>query len=465
MVSSRSFRIGAVMLLAALCDACAVEPASPPKVDLPKSWDTAGPASATAVTSDWFRGFGSKELDALIAAAAVGNWDLQAAGARVRQADARARAAGAALLPDVTVGPSGVFYAGHSHDGSANETDYGLLMSASYEIDFWGKNRAAKMSAVALREASESDRAVVALTILTGVAKTYFQVVALRERVELTRQTRRNARQLLQIVEARRAVDLSNPLEVAQQRALVSAAEIQVKAMEQQEAEQEAALATLVGKMPGTLILNATHLSDFRAPDVSPGMPAELLARRPDVFSAEANLRSAHADLLQARAAFFPSVTLTGNTGVQNPAVQAAVLTLPGLGPTVSVGADIVQTVFDGGRLRAARDEARGKEEEMLTQYRAAVLAALWDVEVALGSIDRLRQQEEAQKQSVVENERALAGAQARYQAGSGDFLAVIDAQRTLLSAQEQWNQYELDRLQAVVGLCKALGGGWMQKY
>jgi outer membrane protein TolC len=131
----------------------------------------------------------------------------------------------------------------------------------------------------------------------------------------------------------------------------------------------------------------------------------------------------------------------------------------------MTLGADLVQSIFNGGRLRAVRDEALGKEEEMLARYRGAVLAALWDVESALSAIEHLDLQESAQKQSMQQSEHALEGALARYQAGSGDFLTVLDAQRVRVSAQEQWSQYQLARLQAAVGLCKALGGGWAQKH
>lgn len=452
--------------IAAFCGACAVKPAPPPPVsDVPRKWGSETIATGTALTSEWFRGFDSEELDALIANAYGNNSDLQAAGARVRQADARARAAGAALLPDVSAGTNGVFFAGHSHNGSVNETDYAALLSASYEIDFWGKNRAGHLSAQSLREASEADKAVVALSTVTGVANTYFQVVGLSERVELAKQTLTNAKQLLQIVEARYAAKLANPVEVAQQRSVVAAAEIHLREVEQQKSEQQAALAILVGKMPGAISVAAQHLSDFTVPRVSPGLPAELLMRRPDVLSAEASLQSAHADLIQARAAFFPSITLTGSAGLANPSVAAAVQTLTGLGPTMTLGADLVQSIFNGGRLRAVRDEALGREEEMLAHYRGAVVAALWDVESALSAIEHLDLQESAQKQSIEQSERALEGALARYQAGSGDFLTVLDAQRVRVSAREQWSQYQLARLQAAVGLCKALGGGWAQKH
>src|SRR6185437_8238863 len=285
-MNTRLLSLAAGSLLAMLCGACAVQPAAPPHIEVPQGWGEESPASAVALTSEWFRGFGSEELDELITSTAHSNWDLQAADARVRQADARARAAGAALLPEVNAGANGVFYAGHSSNGTATETDYAGLLSASYEIDFWGKNRAARLSASAQREASESDRAVLALTTVTGVANTYFQVVALRERLELARQTLQNTKQLLGIIEARRAASLSNPVEVAQQRALVAAGEIRVKEVEQQVAGQEAALATLVGRVPGALTVSPAHLSDFQVPKVSAGLPAQLLRRRPDIFSA-----------------------------------------------------------------------------------------------------------------------------------------------------------------------------------
>jgi outer membrane protein, multidrug efflux system len=452
--------------MAAFCGACAVKPAPlPPANDVPREWGVEVIATGTALTSEWFRGFHSEELNGLIASAYSNNADFLAAGARVRQADARARAAGAALLPDVSAGANGAFFAGHSRSGSVNETDYAALLSASYESDFWGKNRAGQMSAFSLREASQADQAVVALSTVTGVANTYFQVVELSERVDFAKQSLANSKQLLQIVEARYAAKLANPVEVAQQRSAVAAADIHVKEVEQQKSEQEATLAILVGKMPGAVSVSARLLADFTVPRVAPGLPPELLMRRPDILAAEATLQSAHADLVRARAAFFPSVTLTASTGLANPSVAAAVQTLTGLGPTMTLGADLVQSIFNGGRLRAARDEALGKQEEMLAHYRGAVLAALWDVETALAAIEHLDLQEHAQEQSIEQSERAVEGALARYQAGSGDYLTVLEAQRVRVSVREQWSQYQLARLQASVGLCKALGGGWAQKH
>jgi outer membrane protein, multidrug efflux system len=444
---------------------CAIHGASPvPPADLPAGWTATPAGDGDPVSVDWFRGFGSTELDSLIAAAEHDSLDLHAADARLRQADARARAAGAAILPQVDFGASSNTYTGHSAQGSAHETDSGALLSASYEVDFWGKNRDARESALALQKSSEADRAVIALSTVTAVATTYFQIVALREDTESSQLMARNARRLLELVNARRQTGLSNPTEVAQQRAAVALAEIRVHELEGQEVAVEAALAILMGRKPGTLQVAQRRLGDFREPRVAAGLPMQLLTRRPDVLSAEETLKSAHADLLQARAAFFPSLTLTGSGGVQNPAVQAALLTLPGTGPTLAIGAGLTQSIFDGGRLRAARDEASAKELEMIAHYRATILAALWDVETALAAIEHLDLEKDAQQESLTQSELALSGAEARYSAGSGDFLTVLDAQRTAISTREQLTQYKLARLQAAVGLCKALGGGWEEE-
>jgi NodT family efflux transporter outer membrane factor (OMF) lipoprotein len=447
-----------------LLASCAARPEPTPTLELPSAWIAADRSSAANVTRQWFREFGSEELNSLVAEAYQAGLDLRAADARVRQADARARAAGGAILPQLDFNANSTTYSGHSANGSAKETDYAALVSASYEVDFWGKNRAAVVSAEALRQATVADAAVVELTTLTGVANTYFLVVSLREEGGLAKATLENARSVLDVVAARRGVGLATPVEVAQQRAAVAGAAIRIRELEQQETQEQAALAVLLGKLPGTLHIEAVNLSGFKEPRVSAGLPADVLTRRPDVYAAEEALRAAHADLVQARAALLPSITLTGSGGIQNPALQAAVLTLSGVGPSLTAGAALAQAVFDGGRLRAARDEAAAKETEHLVNYRAAVLAALWDTEIALSAIDRLDLQEKSQQESLAQGEAAFAGAQARYREGLGDFVSVLEGERTLFLARAQMSQYRLARLQAQVGLCKALGGGWLQK-
>ena len=170
---------------------------------------------------------------------------------------------------------------------------------------------------------------------------------------------------------------------------------------------------------------------------------------------------AADADWVAARAALFPSLNLTAAGGVQNPALNAAVISLSGAGPTLNLGASITQTIFDHGRLKALRTEAQAKDEELIAAYRAAILSALVDVEKALSTISRLDDARALQSESVEQSERAFEGASFRYKAGSGDFLTVLEAQRTLYAARDQYSQYRFSRFQAFIALCKALGGGW----
>jgi outer membrane protein, multidrug efflux system len=185
------------------------------------------------------------------------------------------------------------------------------------------------------------------------------------------------------------------------------------------------------------------------------------LRRRPDVFTAEANLGSASADLVAARAALFPSLTLTAAGGLQNPALNAAILSLSGVGPTLNLGAALTQPIFDAGKLRAARAEAQAKEQEVTTSYRVAIVAALVDVENSLSAIRHLDAARDFQIDNVAQSERAFEGARIRYKQGYGDFLTMVEAQRILYAVRDQFMQYKLARLQARVSLCKALGGGW----
>jgi len=442
------------------CQACSTPPLES-AVSLPEHFEQGQGAAVLWPAADWYRTFSSPELNALIELARQNNLDLAAAQARIRQADARARAAGAAILPQVDAGANVAGFNGRSHGASAHETDWSVLLSAAYEVDFWGRNSAAASATRYSAVAARSDRDALALTTTAGVANTYFQVLSLRERLSLAQANVRSAREVLEIIQARFDAGAATAVELAAQRAAVANAELTIAPLQQQEMETLGALALLVGRAPESFVIEARQLDGLIEPDVAPGLPVDLLTRRPDLAVAEANLQSAHADLAAARAALLPALTLTAGGGVQNPAVQAAVITLTGTGPAVTVGASLLQSIFDGGRRRAQRDEAQGREMELLANYRGAILGALLDVEAALSAIQHLDSQRSAQLENVSQSGRAFEGARLRYVAGSGDYLSVLEAQRSLYSAREQMSQYKLARLQASVSLCKALGGGW----
>jgi NodT family efflux transporter outer membrane factor (OMF) lipoprotein len=460
-----AYRNSIFLACAAFLTACAAQPvAPPPQQDIPPAFDNAGAPGGQWPAQEWYRDFGSDELNTFIDLAAKANTDVEAARARVAQADARARQAGAAILPTVDANGTANYFSGHSSQGGGHELDWSAMLSASYEVDFWGKNRATANSARLLAGASRADRDAIALTTLAGVANGYFQLLALRERLAVAQSNRDAAKQLLAVVQARFDVGVAGPIDLATQKAAFDVAQIAISDLEQTELEARTALSILLGRPPEQFEVKGLPLDALREPTVAAGLPSELLTRRPDILLAESNLRAGHADLIAARAAMFPSLSLTASGGVQNPALPATVLTIAGVGPSFALGANLVQPIFDHGKLKAQRDEVQARNLELLSAYRASILAALGDVENALAAIQHLNQTRDYQLESVAQSERAFEGAKARYQTGSVDFLTLLEAQRTLYTARDQYIQYKLARLHALVGLCKALGGGWKQQ-
>jgi NodT family efflux transporter outer membrane factor (OMF) lipoprotein len=450
--------ISALLLSAS---ACALRESRDPDIPLPASLGEAPVATAAWPSREWYLAFGSNELSELIKAAEQNGLDVQMAQARVAQADARVRAARAGLLPSVDAAGNINYLAGHSGQGSGHETDWSALLSASYEIDFFGKNHAAARAARSLAQVSRAERDTIALTTLAGVASSYFQVLSLRERTAIAEANLKTAQDLLAVVQARFDAGMATPVELAMQKAVLASAALVLPDLRQQQSEAKAALAVLLGRAPEGFDVKERTLEGINEPAVSAGLPSELLTRRPDLAGAEANMQAAHADLTVARAALLPSVTLTASGGVANPALNAAVLSLSGTGPTLNLGAGLLQPIFDGGRLRALRDEAQAKDRELIIAYRAAILAALVDVENALSGLQHLNEAAPFQAQNETESAKAFDGATARFKEGSGDYLTVLEAQRALYAARDQRSQYRLSRLQATVTLCKALGGGW----
>lgn len=446
----------------ALAGCAATPPPKLPAGDVPAAFAQQAPANALAwPATDWWKSFGDPQLDALIVQARTNNLDLAQATARLRQADARARQAGAALLPSIGLNGNVSDQYGRTNGVSAHETDYSLALGASYELDFWGKNRDLANAADAATAASAADRETVALTVTASVANSYFQLLSLRQRITVTRANIAASESVLKIVQRRVDAGYAAAADLLQERANMAAQRAALPVLEQQELETRSALAILLGRPPEGFDITGANLDGLATPVAAPGLPATLLTRRPDIASAEANLIAAHANLEAARTAFLPSVTLTAAGGLQYPALAAAVDTLPGLGLGATLGAALAQTIFDNGKTQGAIDEARGREEELLAAYRAAVMSALSDVENALGNTAHLAAQEDALRDQVTQNEKVLRAAQRKYQAGYADFLAVTDAERSLYAARDQLSDVRRARLTASVTLYKALGGGY----
>jgi NodT family efflux transporter outer membrane factor (OMF) lipoprotein len=416
----------------------------------------------------WWRGFQSAELDALIAQARAQNFDIAAAIARVQQADAQVRVAGAGLLPSLnatgdaswrraSLGSSG---GGRSANATAFEThSYSLGLNVAYEADFWGKIRAGRQAAVAGAIASRFDAGTVALTVETDVALTWFNALAFADRLAVAQRNLADAEQVLAVSRGRLAAGTASALDVAQQEALVASERALIPSLRSQMEQQLIALGILTGQAPEAIAARPGTLTALSLPPVAPGLPSQLLERRPDVAAAEAQLQAADFNVAAARAAFFPNIQLTGSAGFQN----AALGTLFGPGGFLaSLAAGLTQPLFDGGTLRGQLEQAKGRQAELLADYRKAVVQAFTDVDNALTAWRFASEQEALQARAVETARRALDIARAQMQAGTTDITAVLQAETTLLNDEDTLVQVRLARAQALVNLYKALGGGWV---
>jgi multidrug efflux system outer membrane protein len=443
--------LGASLLLAA----CATPPPPPDRATpvLPTQWQAAAADCAAACTG--WQAFGSAELDALSTQALARNLDLAAAAARVAQADAAVRIAGAALQPQLTAQLDASRQDRLGGEAVVAGRSLGASLGAQYEIDFWGRHRAARDSVWRGLQASVFDRDTVRLALLAGVATNWLQAVSAAERSEIAALNHARATRVLALVEARARAGAATPLELAQQRGLVATQARSLAALRQQAVDARTALALLLGET-GARALRTTSLEGLAPPALGAGLPSELLARRPDVAAAEARLAAAEADVAAARAAMLPRVTLGGSLGYAGDRMRTLFDN-----PLYSLAAGLAAPVFDAGRLAAEAGQATARRTELLANYHQAIVAAFGDVEVALNAVDGSRAQAEAQAEELLQAGRAATLAESRYRAGAETLLTLLDAQRTLYAAQDEAVQARLARLQAGVALHRALGGGW----
>jgi outer membrane protein, multidrug efflux system len=415
---------------------------------------------------DWWRTFGSPELSDLIEKASADNRDLAVAVARVLEARAQTTIQRAALFPQINAqaqalrSPSG--QSGQSINGQSYSAgnSFGLTFGASYELDFWGL---AHDNLHAAREALKSARfarQAAALTVTANVANTYFSVLALRMRIAIANEDIAAINGILDTINLRVSTGKSSRLDLAQEQAQVESVEAQLPVLEEQELEARVALAVLLGEPPEGFEVKTQNLDAFHLPVLHAGLPSELLLRRPDVAEAEANLAGAHANLDAARAAFLPQFALAGNGGFASTAINAL---LHGPNFAWDFGANLLQTVFDGGKLLGQKDLAKATQLELIASYQSAVLNAYADMENALGQVANNRKAEIHLGREVEAAREAFTISQLQYRQGVTELLTVLQAQQTLFTAEDQLAQTTLAHMQAVVHLFEALGGGWME--
>nr|WP_246504146.1 efflux transporter outer membrane subunit [Plastoroseomonas arctica] len=450
------------MLAAAMLGGCALTTERTESgITPPAEYVMAGAAGPRSDDPAWWRGFGAPTLDRLMGQAMVANQDIAIAVARLRQADAFTRITGAALLPIVDADGSVQrqrntnFNPGSSGQGT---NAFGASLSASWEIDFWGRLQARLDSARSSAIANAYNIGAVTLSTQSSVANGYFAYLGAIARLAIQRENLAAAENILGILRQRLDAGTATGLDVAQQEVVVAQVRATAPPLQQSAEQNSFALATLSGGLPELLSTDGPPLRALRVPTIVPGLPSEMLLRRPDVRLAEATLAASNADVTAARAALFPRITLTGSGGIQSLALET--LLRPG-SVLYNLAAGITQPIFDGGSLRAQVEQARGVQEENLASYRRSILAALQDTETNLSALRRTTELVRLQEAREAAARRAFEIADAQLRAGTIDLLTVLNTQSTLFTARDALAVAVIQRLQAAASLFTALGGGW----
>lgn len=429
-----------------------------PDVPAPEQWSHDAPAADTGkLDESWWGAFGSEALPTLVVQAEANNPDLAAALARVAQAQATARIAGASAWPEVDATATGGrdFNNRPTLASPRAENSYRAGFQASYEVDLFGKNRDAANASAALAQASAYDREALRLSVVAQTAQSYFDTLALQERVQIAERNLDNARQVLDVIRIRAQSGLLSSLEVAQQEHFVGSSEAALAVLRQQSESSKNSLAVLVGALPESFTLEAAALKDFSAPGLPVIMPREWLARRPDIASAEAQLKAANFDIGAARSAFLPSITLDAGTALAANPASAAAATLS------SLAAGIGMPLFTGGALEGGWEHATARQQELAALYRKTALTAYAEVENTLTAVDAQQTREEGLAKAAAAAEAAYNASRIRFDAGAIDAITLLDAQRTQLQAEDALAQARADRLSASVDMFRAMGGGW----
>jgi outer membrane protein, multidrug efflux system len=419
------------------------------------------PAAAVWPSADWWHGFGSERLDELIAQAQRSNDDLAAAIARIEEADAQARIAGAPLLPSLDLGANATRQRAQvTGFGPQTFNSFNPGLTASYELDFWGKNRAARDSARATAIASHYDKETIALTVVSSVATSYFLSLEFRDRLEVARQNLANGQKILRGLQLEQTAGTATGLDVAQQAAAVALLDAAIPPLQQQFRQAVNALAVLIGDTPESVDVDTGTLNSLTIPHVLEGLPSQLLSRRPDVAESEQQLISANADITVARAALFPSIQLTASDGYASSALSSLINPAARIW---DVSAGLTQPIFHGGALRGQVTFSNARYHELLSSYHKTVISAFSNVEDALVAAQQTKEQQVRQQKAVDVARRAFQFAQTQMSAGTVNILVVLNTENTLFSAQDELVQIQYLHLQSLVDLFTALGGGWQQ--
>ncbi len=443
-----------------------------PKQAIPNAFKESGPWKEAVpqdllARGDWWEIFNDPALNDLELQAQKTNLGLQAAAARVQQAQAVAGISGSFLYPELNFNPSATRYAvsktrpdqPSKQPGNVayDINDFRVPLYASYEVDVWGKIRRLTEAADAQAKANLAAYYTVLLTLEGDIAQTYFLIRASDEDLRILRENialRKHARDL---VAARTKGGLSSELDLARVQTELSFTQADAQAATKRRAELAYTLAVLVGVQPEQFHIDERPF-DLKAPAIPVGLPSDLLQRRPDIAEAERRLAARNAEIGVAKAAYFPSIRLTGAVGVES--FDASDL-FNQSSRIWAMGASLWQPVFNAGRIGFDVDRAKAAYAENLAVYRDRILRAFQEVESSLAGLRILDEQAQYQATALENADKATQMATARYNRGLVALIDVIDAQRTSLLAQRLALQVLNTQMLTTVALIKALGGGW----
>jgi len=461
-----SFGFGLILLVGG----CAVGPDyKRPGLNAPEQYRAAD-ASASGTNSfadlSWTEVFGDPQLQAYIGEALTNNWDIKIAAARVLQAQASARVARSQFFPNVAVG--GDLITARTSEvgpspvpaGTDPQVTYGSAYAAmsAYEVDLWGRIRRSNEAARARLLATEAAQLTVRQTLVAEVAGAYLSLLQLDYELEVSRRTYVVRTNSLVLTTARQEGGVASMQDVFQSRVLVATAEAAIVDVLRRQEQKENELSILLGRNPGGIVRGLPLRQQPLRTDVPPGLPSSLLERRPDIRSAEEDLVAANASIGEAKAAFFPQLTLTGAFGYQSVSLSD-LFTSPArvwqFGPTLTL------PVFTGGRLRGQYQFAKARFEEAQAQYQQTVQSAFREVSDALIQYQRTREFTVYQEQNTQARRDAAELANVRYDGGVTSYLEVLYSEQELFTAELQLARALGDELLSVVQLYRSLGGGW----
>jgi len=482
MTRTQSFSFIAFLVLIAGLTGCTVGPhykrpavdvpgtyrgatAGAPKTEAQPDQDQAEPPKAASTAQSlgdekWWEVFQDPQLQDLIHTALKKNYDVRIAATRVLQAQAQLRITRANQLPSVSAGGD-VFNERSPKLGpipSYKVTEGEVYGSASWNLDFWGKYRRATEAARATLLSNQWAQKEVMATLVADLATTYFQLRELDFELEISQSTLDKRRESLQLTQTLEQHGIDTLSDVREAEQLVYTAATKVTDLERQIAQQENAVSILLGNNPGDVPRGLKITEQPHVPEVPAGIPSSLLERRPDILEAEANLMAANAKIGVARAAYFPSISLTGTAGFESSALNSLFTGSAGIW---TVAGSLAQPIFEGGRLKANVRYAEAQHEQMLLAYEQTIQGAFKDVSNALIAYRKYREYRIEQEQLVESARDAARLSHTRFRAGTAAYLEVLTNETNAFSYELQLAQVRGNELTSLVQLYQALGGGW----